>query len=89
MILFLNKRDLFEEKIQKVDPVTWFPDYKGGCNYEKAEAYFKKEFEKRIESKSQTLYAYTTCATDTQNIKVVLEAVKDILVSKVQAAFAM
>ena len=26
IILFLNKKDLFEEKIKKVDPVTWFPE---------------------------------------------------------------
>jgi GTPase SAR1 family protein len=29
MILFLNKRDVFEEKIQKIDLSICFPDYKG------------------------------------------------------------
>ena len=33
-MLFLNKRDLFEEKIKTVDPKKWFPDYTGGCNYD-------------------------------------------------------
>ena len=29
MILFLNKKDLFEEKIRQVDLLDVFPDYKG------------------------------------------------------------
>jgi len=29
MILFLNKKDLFLEKIQRVNITTCFPDYKG------------------------------------------------------------
>lgn len=35
IILFLNKRDLFEEKIKKVDirdeEEGWFLDYEGAC----------------------------------------------------------
>ena len=29
MIIFLNKKDIFEEKIQKVDLSVCFPDYDG------------------------------------------------------------
>lgn len=36
MILFLNKRDLFAEKIQKVDLKDCFPDYKGAANEKEA-----------------------------------------------------
>jgi guanine nucleotide-binding protein G(i) subunit alpha len=36
MILFLNKRDLFAEKIQKVDLKECFPDYKGAANEKEA-----------------------------------------------------
>ena len=45
------QRDLFAEKIKEVDPVTWFPDYTGGCNYDAAEAYFKKAFRARGKSR--------------------------------------
>ena len=83
VILFLNKSDLFAEKIKTVDPVTWFPDYTGGCDYERAEAYFKKAFEKRIADKKKQLYSYTTCATDTQNISVVFSAVQGIIMKNV------
>ena len=79
---FLNKSDLFAEKIKTVDPVTWFPDYTGGCDYERAE-HFKKAFEKRIADKKKQLYSYTTCATDTQNISVVFSAVQGIIMKNV------
>ncbi|KAL3903217.1 MAG: hypothetical protein SGPRY_011766 [Prymnesium sp.] len=47
VMVFLNKRDLFAEKIKKVDPIKWFPDYKGGCDYDAAEEYFKSSFRAR------------------------------------------
>ena len=75
VILFLNKKDLFADKITKVDPGKFFPDYKGGKDYTKAEAYFKESFRALIQDKKKMIYTYTTCATDTENIKVVLDAV--------------
>merc|ERR1711974_423653 len=38
MILFLNKMDLFEEKIKRVDLGCCFPRYNDGLDYEKASA---------------------------------------------------
>ncbi len=46
VVLLLNKRDLFVEKIQKVDLNVCFPDYTGGCNYEPAAAFIINEFKK-------------------------------------------
>jgi len=75
--LFLNKRDLFEAKIPKVDPKTWFPDYEGGCDYKKAEAFFKKKFLARMKASKSTapLYIHATCATDTGNMKFVMDSI--------------
>ena len=87
VILFLNKKDLFAEKIKSVDPGKWFPDYKGGCNYENAEAYFLEQFKSRVENKKKTVYSYTTCATDTNNIRVVLDSVTAIHVGEFAAQF--
>ena len=78
VMIFLNKKDLFAEKIKKVDPGTWFPEYKGGCNYEAAEEFFKQEFHRRVEDKDKKIYTYTTCATDTGNISAVFQSVSDI-----------
>lgn len=43
-ILFLNKMDLFREKISRVDLTTCFPSYTGGCNYDNATEYIMKKF---------------------------------------------
>ena len=81
VMIFFNKRDLFAEKIERVDPKKWFPEYKGGCNYKAAEAYFTKLFKGCVEGDRKNIYTYTTCATDTGNMKFVLDAVSDMLVS--------
>lgn len=80
MILFLNKRDLFEEKIKTVDINVAFPEYTGGCDYKKALDYIKAAFSaKNRAGDSKQLYIKETCATDTENVKVVFKAVKDII----------
>jgi len=85
--LFFNKKDLFAEKIKRVDPAQWFPDYKGGCDYSSAEAFFKDLFISSIEDKNKMIYTYTTCATDTGNVKTVLAAVKDTIMSAMSAKY--
>lgn len=69
MILFLNKKDVFQEKIQKTDLSVCFPEYKGGANYDQAVQFIKEvcvlverecmpesEKKKRREKKSSALY---------------------------------
>jgi len=81
MILFLNKADLFKEKIRKVDLTVAFPDYTGGKNYEAASEYIKKAFLAQTENPKKAVYSHFTCATDTQNVSVVFNAVKDIILN--------
>ena len=80
VILFLNKRDLFEEKIKRVDMKCCFDDYSGGCNYEQGIEYLKNKFVALNRSKSKVIYVHVTCATDTENVRFVFNAVKDIIV---------
>jgi len=49
MILFLNKADLFKEKIKSVDMKCCFEDYEGGLDYDKATEFLKQEFTSRNE----------------------------------------
>lgn len=79
MILFLNKRDLFEEKIKRTDLRVTFEDYTGGKDYDKAIAYIKDKFLAQNENPKKHIYTHVTCATDTDNVQVVFNAVKDIL----------
>jgi len=80
IILFLNKKDLFEQKIQKVDLTICFPDYEGGLNFDAGCQYIQEEFESKNRSTEKEIYTHVTCATDTSNIKHVFNAVKDIII---------
>eukprot|EP01102_Stenamoeba_stenopodia_P007693 TRINITY_DN2170_c0_g4_i1.p1 TRINITY_DN2170_c0_g4~~TRINITY_DN2170_c0_g4_i1.p1 ORF type:complete len:355 (-),score=87.94 TRINITY_DN2170_c0_g4_i1:236-1300(-) len=80
IILFLNKNDIFKEKIQKVDLKVCFEDYSGGCNYEAASTYIKNKFiSLNRDTSKKHIYAHITVATDTDNIRFVFSAIKDII----------
>jgi len=52
----------------------------GGCNYEQGVEYVKNKFISLNRSKSKVIYVHVTCATDTENVRFVFNAVKDIIV---------
>ncbi|KAJ6251746.1 guanine nucleotide-binding protein g(o) subunit alpha [Anaeramoeba flamelloides] len=81
MILFLNKKDLFEQKIQKIDLNVCFPEYSGGLNYNTGSEYIKNQFLDLNKNCEKKIYPHFTCATDTSNIKRVFEGVKDTVLS--------
>jgi hypothetical protein len=81
MILFLNKRDLFEIKLKKKSMTCWrdVPELKSQ-DYDKCLDYLKKEFlDKNKEPEVRQVYVHATCATDTDNISFVMESVFDII----------
>ena len=82
MILFLNKKDLFAEKIKKVDLKTAFPEYSGGLDYQAAVDFIRDKFVAQNENPSKNIYPQVTCATDTDNVHVVFNAVKDTILRK-------
>jgi guanine nucleotide-binding protein G(i) subunit alpha len=80
IILFLNKIDLFAEKLPYSPLGDYFPDYNGGDNYDAACDYLLHRFVSLNQSAAtKQIYAHYTCATDTQQIKFVLSAIQDIL----------
>lgn len=81
IIIFFNKKDLFAEKIQKVDLKVAFPEYTGGCNYDDALTFIKDQFTKKNQSGSRQIYTHTTCATETKQIEVVFNAVTNIILN--------
>jgi len=82
MILMLNKRDLFAEKIQSVPLTVWCPDYTGVSEYQEASDFIAQAFCNRRKDPSKPIYLHYTCATDTNNMRVVFAAVKDIVIRK-------
>ncbi|XP_044289848.1 guanine nucleotide-binding protein G(o) subunit alpha-like [Varanus komodoensis] len=81
IILFLNKKDLFGEKIKKSPLTICFPEYTGPNTYEDAAAYIQAQFESKNRSPNKEIYCHMTCATDTNNIQVVFDAVTDIIIA--------
>ncbi|EDV21413.1 uncharacterized protein TRIADDRAFT_50796 [Trichoplax adhaerens] len=81
IILFLNKKDLFQQKIA-VSPLTLcFPEYSGANNYQEASSYIQTVFEDLNRKKeSKEIYTHFTCATDTDNIQFVFDAVTDVII---------
>jgi len=80
MILFLNKADLFKDKIKTVDMKCCFEDYEGGCDYDAATEFLKQEFCSRNEYPKKKVYVHVTCATNTENVQFTFNVVKDIIV---------
>ncbi|KAJ3435578.1 guanine nucleotide-binding protein g(o) subunit alpha [Anaeramoeba flamelloides] len=81
MILFLNKKDIFEEKIKKIDLNVCFLEYSGGLDYKLASEYIRDQFLRLNRNQQKKIYPHFTCATDTSNIKKVFDAVKDTVLS--------
>jgi len=90
MILFLNKQDLFAEKI-KVKHIKDTPAFAGAKegipaytgpegSYDAGVKYFLDLFLAKNKAGSERqIYHHVTCATDTRNVRVVFDACKDII----------
>ena len=76
------KRDLFAKKIMKkaLTEVSEWHDYNGKtCDYDEGVNFFLQKFLEKNQQKNKDIYTHVTCATDTENVKVVFNASKDII----------
>jgi len=79
-ILFLNKIDIFKDKIIRSPIAQSFPEFTGGTDFDQACEFFLGKFNSLNQSESKQVYCHFTCATDTDQIKFVMAAVNDIIV---------
>ncbi|KPP80220.1 hypothetical protein Z043_100142 [Scleropages formosus] len=83
IVLFLNKKDVFVEKIKKAHLSMCFPEYDGPNTYEDAGNYIKVQFlDLNMRRDVKEIYSHMTCATDTENVKFVFDAVTDIIIKE-------
>ncbi len=76
IMLFLNKTDVFREKIKKTDLKVCFEEYDSGCDYEKASKFIEQKFLDVNKFDAKRIYTHFTCATDTETVKAVFDTLK-------------
>ncbi|KAL8291250.1 hypothetical protein RQP46_002228 [Phenoliferia psychrophenolica] len=77
MILFLNKIDLFQEKLKLHKFVDYMPEYTGPNEYSPVAGYLLQHFSAQYRNPDRELFHHLTCATDSKQISIVLSAVNE------------
>lgn len=84
LILFLNKMDLFKEKLAK-SPITdhGFTDYHGPPgDWRQASKYFMDKFRALNRNPEKEIYGHHTNATDTNLLKITMGSVQDMIIQR-------
>jgi len=81
VILFLNKCDLFREKLATSPLNAVFPDYHGGIDYALATNFIEAEFLRRNHQR-KPIYSHVTCATDVTKMRILFNGVKDTVICR-------
>jgi len=74
-LLFLNKKDLFEEKIKTYPLNGHFPEVPKNATLEDCLDFMKRKYEDSFQG--STIQTFTTCAVDKENCKRVFESIKE------------
>ncbi|KAF9318439.1 hypothetical protein BGZ91_005167, partial [Linnemannia elongata] len=91
IILFLNKTDIFREKLKYTRVKDYFPDYEGpDTSVEEATEFFRKRFIRLNRSEHKEVYVHYSDATDTDQLRNVMNSVNDIILARnVRSALAL
>jgi len=79
VILFLNKKDLFKQKLGKKNFADYRKDYTGANTMDECVEYCKSLFIAQNQNKEKAIYCHATTATDTENVKFVFNSVVSII----------
>jgi guanine nucleotide-binding protein subunit alpha len=84
LILFLNKMDLFKEKVE-YSPITsyGFTDFIGDTtDYRATSKYFMEKFRALSRNPTKEIYGHFTNATDTNLLKITMGSVQDMIIQR-------
>ncbi|KAL4782409.1 guanine nucleotide binding protein, alpha subunit [Aspergillus varians] len=83
IILFLNKIDLFKDKLE-ISPISkHFPDYSdSNADFDAAAKYFADRFRGINRIPDREIYIHYTTATDTTLLKATMDSVQDMIIQK-------
>ncbi|KAF9425659.1 guanine nucleotide-binding protein subunit alpha [Entomortierella beljakovae] len=80
MILFLNKIDVFQRKLEQGSLVSkYFPEYRGPNDYFSTTVFFQYRFLQQCKDLQKQVYTHFTHATDTNQMRVIVVAVNAIV----------
>lgn len=83
IILFMNKIDLFREKLYRSPVSGFFPDYTGNVKDEEGiKQFFSDRFRAINRTAGREIYIHYTNATDTTLLKNTMNSVQDMIIQK-------
>jgi len=83
LILFLNKSDLLQERVdQGISIKIAFPEYEGEDEFDAYVDYIYSKFQEVVKNQSKPIYKHVTNATSTDNIKFVWDSIRSIVLEK-------
>ncbi|BGP08757.1 guanine nucleotide-binding protein subunit alpha [Rhodotorula toruloides] len=77
IILFLNKIDIYRQKLELYKLSEYMPEYTGPNTYEATTRFLAHRFSELYTNPTRPLIMHLTCATDTSQIRTVLAAVQE------------
>eukprot|EP00917_Polyrhabdina_sp_WS-2016_P019512 GHVP01041713.1.p1 GENE.GHVP01041713.1~~GHVP01041713.1.p1 ORF type:complete len:354 (+),score=82.32 GHVP01041713.1:1638-2699(+) len=82
IVLFLNKIDVFEDKILYAPIEDFFDEFEDGTDLEAGKDFFRERFLALNNNEKRDIYTHYTCATDTQQVKNIMGSVQDTIVKR-------
>ncbi|KAI9830874.1 MAG: G-Protein alpha subunit [Phylliscum demangeonii] len=83
VILFLNKMDLFRDKLASSPISKYFPEYTGSLtDFKMARHFFEDKFRALNRNPDKEIYAHFTNATDTNLLKITMTSVQDMIIQR-------
>jgi len=80
-VLFLNKEDIFREKLARGIPLKGcFDEYTGPNEYEAAASFIMKKFAATVKNPEKQVFMHLTNATDADKVMFVFNAVRDSVI---------